>query len=44
MLLYGDTHSAKKAVRLIFSGEKVRPNEATPNPPIGTKTGSISAA
>src|SRR6185436_12674519 len=34
MLLYGDTNSAKNAVHLIFSGEKVRPNQATPNPPI----------
>jgi hypothetical protein len=33
-LLYGDTDSAKNAVHLIFSGEKVRPNQATPNPPI----------
>jgi hypothetical protein len=34
MLLYGDTDSAKNAVRLIFSGEMVRPNQAAPNPPI----------
>jgi len=34
MLLYGSTESAKNAVHLIFSGEKVRPNQATPNPPI----------
>src|SRR5271157_5867470 len=34
MLLYGATESAKNAVHLIFSGEKVRPNQATPNPPI----------
>ena len=34
MLLYGSTESAKNRVRLIFSGEKVRPNQATPNPPI----------
>jgi len=34
MLLYGETDSAKNAVHLIFSGEKVRPNQATPNPPI----------
>jgi hypothetical protein len=34
MLLYSNTDSAKNAVHLIFSGEKVRPNEATPNPPI----------
>jgi hypothetical protein len=34
MLLYEDTDSAKKAVRLFFSGEKVRPDQATPNPGI----------
>jgi hypothetical protein len=34
MLLYGDTNTAKNAVHLVFSGEKVRPNQATPNPPI----------
>jgi hypothetical protein len=34
MLLYGNTDSAKNAVHLIFSGEKVRPDQATPNPPI----------
>ena len=34
MLLYGSTESARNAVHLIFSGEKVRPNQATPNPPI----------
>ena len=34
MLLYGDTNSAKNAVHLLFSGERVRPNQATPNPPI----------
>jgi hypothetical protein len=34
MLLYGNTDSARNAVHLIFSGEKVRPNQATPNPPI----------
>jgi len=33
-LLYGDTNSAKNAVHLLFTGEKVRPNQATPNPPI----------
>jgi hypothetical protein len=32
MLLYGDTTSARHAVHLLFSGEKVRPNQATPNP------------
>jgi hypothetical protein len=34
MLLYGDTVSARNAVHLIFSGERVRPTQATPNPPI----------
>ena len=34
MLLFGSTDSAKNAVHLLFSGEKVRPNQATPNPPI----------
>jgi hypothetical protein len=34
MLLYGNTDSARNAVHLIFSGERVRPNQATPNPPI----------
>ena len=34
MLLYGDADSAKNAVHLIFTGEKVRPDQATPNPPI----------
>jgi hypothetical protein len=34
MLLYGASDSARNAVHLIFSGEKVRPNQATPNPPI----------
>jgi hypothetical protein len=31
-LLYGDSGSAKNAVRLLFSGEKVSPNQPTPNP------------
>lgn len=34
MLLYGETDSARNAVHLIFSGELVRPNQASPNPPI----------
>jgi hypothetical protein len=34
MLIYGPTESAKNAVHLVFSGEKVRPTQATPNPPI----------
>ena len=34
MLLHGPTDSARNAVHLIFSGEKVRPNQMAPNPPI----------
>jgi hypothetical protein len=34
MRLYGERDSAKNAVHLVFSGERVRPNQATPNPPI----------
>ena len=34
MLIYGPTESAGNAVHLVFSGEKVRPTQATPNPPI----------
>ena len=34
MLVYGDTESAKNAVHLIFSGEKVRPHYSAPTPPI----------
>ena len=34
MLLYGSTDSAKNAVHLLFTGEKVRPSQATQNPPI----------
>jgi hypothetical protein len=34
MLLGGGTDSKRNAVHLIFAGEKVRPNQATPNPPI----------
>jgi hypothetical protein len=34
MLLYGASDSARNAVHLLFSGEKVRPNQATPNPDI----------
>ena len=32
MLVYGDAESAKNAVRLIFSGEKVRPDYPAPTP------------
>ena len=41
MLLYGDTTSARNAVHLVFSGEKVRPNQATPNPEIAPETKTI---
>ena len=34
MLIYGRAESARNAVHLIFSGEKVRPAQATPNPEI----------
>jgi predicted DNA binding CopG/RHH family protein len=34
MLLHGDTNSAKNAVHLIFSGEKVKSSQIVPNPPI----------
>jgi len=34
MLIYGDMESAKNAVHLIFSGEKVRPHYLFPTPPI----------
>jgi len=41
MLLYGETNSARNAVHLLFSGEKVRPNQTTPNPPIQPEKKSI---
>lgn len=41
MLLYGDTTSARNAVRLLFSGEKVRPNQVTANPPIQPEKKSL---
>jgi hypothetical protein len=34
MLLFGDTDSARNAVHLIFSGEKVKASQAAPNPAI----------
>ncbi len=34
MLIYGPTESARNAVHLLFSGEDVRPTQASPNPPI----------
>jgi hypothetical protein len=33
-LLHGPTDSARNSVHLIFGGEKVRPNQMAPNPPI----------
>ena len=44
MLLYGPTSSAKNAIHLVFSGEKVRPNQAMPNPPIAPEKKSILGA
>lgn len=44
MLLYGETTSARNAVHLLYSGEKVRPNQATPNPPIQPEKKRISGA
>lgn len=41
MLTYGDNVSARNAVRLLFTGEKVRPNQATPNPPISPERKQI---
>jgi hypothetical protein len=34
MLIYGDTQSARNAIHLVFSGEKVRPHYPNPTPPI----------
>lgn len=41
MLLYGDSESARNSVHLLFSGEKVRPSQATPNPDISPVLKSI---
>ena len=41
MLIYGDTVSARNAVHLVFSGEKVRPNYPAPTPPINPERKSI---
>ncbi len=41
MLIFGETDSAKNAVHLIFSGEKVRPNYTEPAPPIEPERKSI---
>jgi len=34
LLLYGDTESARNAVHLVFSGERVNPNQTMENPQI----------
>jgi len=44
MLHYGNTTNARNAVHLLFSGEKVRPNQATPNPPIQPEKKSLLGA
>lgn len=41
MLLYGETSSARNAVHLLFSGEKVRDSQPMPNPPIEPEVLSI---
>jgi hypothetical protein len=41
MLLYGETTSTRNAVHLVFSGEKVRPTQATPNPVVAPETKAI---
>ena len=41
MLIYGDAESAKNAVHLVFSGEKVRPHYAAPTPPIDPEPKNI---
>jgi hypothetical protein len=41
MLLFGETDSARNAVHLIFSGEKVRPTQAVPNPGIAPERKTI---
>jgi hypothetical protein len=41
MLVYGVSDRAGNAVHLIFSGEKVRPNQAAPNPPIRPERNTI---
>lgn len=42
MLLYGETTSAKNAIHLLFSGEKVKDAQAEPNPEIRPTTVSIA--
>jgi hypothetical protein len=41
MLLHGISDRARNAVHLIFSGEKVRPDQTAPNPPIRPERKSI---
>ena len=41
MLLYGDEKKALNAVHLVFSGEKVRPPQAAPNPSIAPEQRTI---
>ena len=41
MLIYGDTESAKNAVHLVFSGEKVRPSYPAAAPPINPERKNI---
>jgi len=41
MLIFGPAESARNAVHLIFSGEKVRPQQAVPNPPIHAQRKTI---
>jgi hypothetical protein len=43
MLLYGDTESARNAVHLVFSGERVNPNQTMENPPIAPERNSCLA-
>ena len=41
MLIYGDTESARNAIHLVFSGEKVRANYLASTPPIEPERKSI---
>lgn len=41
MLLYGEEKKAVNAVHLVFSGEKVRPAQATPNPSIAPEERNV---
>lgn len=41
MLMYGENISARNAVHLLFTDEKVRPNQATPNPLISPERKQI---